>query len=175
MEIDKALYGKYLPKFSWTKIQRHILVKQDASPDDADLATYWQHRAQQTTKMSLHPKYHWLAPHQQYRCPVCGELLANGESIERHHIILNKRDPARDDPRNMRLDGDSAAEARWTRDTRARMERFASPEVYINFLGETDNQAVRASYGGNYERLVAIKSRYDRDNLFHRNQNIQPR
>ena len=75
----------------------------------------------------------------------------------------------------MRLDGDGAAEARWTRDTRARMERFASPEVYINFLGETDNQAVRASYGGNYERLVAIKSRYDRDNLFHRNQNIQPR
>jgi len=95
--------GKYLPKFSWTKIQRHILVKQDASPDDADLATYWQHRAQQTTKMSLHPKYHWLAAHQQYRCPVCGELLANGESIERHHIILNKKDPARDDPRNMRL------------------------------------------------------------------------
>jgi RNA-directed DNA polymerase len=95
--------GKYLPKFSWTKIQRHVLVKQDASPDDANLAVYWQHRAQQTTKMSLHPKYHWLAAQQQYRCPVCGESLATGESIERHHIILNKNDPARDEPRNIRL------------------------------------------------------------------------
>ena len=44
-------------------------------------------------------------PPEEYlsRCPVCGESLANGESIERHHIILNKNDPARDDPRNMRL------------------------------------------------------------------------
>jgi len=95
--------GKYLPKFSWTKIQRHVLVKQDASPDDANLAAYWQRRVQQTTKMSLHPKYHWLAAKQQYCCPVCGESLANGESVERHHIIRNKNDPARDEARNMRL------------------------------------------------------------------------
>jgi hypothetical protein len=32
-----------------------------------------------------------------------GVSFANGEPLERHHIILNENDPARDDPRNMRL------------------------------------------------------------------------
>ncbi len=95
--------GKYLPKFSWTRIERHVLVKQDASPDDAQLADYWRRRRQQTIRMNVHPKYHWLATQQRFCCPVCGEMLANGESIERHHIILNKNDPARNDPRNMCL------------------------------------------------------------------------
>jgi RNA-directed DNA polymerase len=101
--IGDSASGKYLPKFSWTKIERHVLVKQDASPDDAQLADYWRGRRQQTTKTSLHPKYHWLARQQWFCCPVCGALLANGEPLERHHIILNENDPARDDPRNMRL------------------------------------------------------------------------
>ena len=95
--------GKYLAKFSWTRIERHVLVKGDASPDDASLAWYWQRRRQRTAKASLHPKYHWLAWRQRYRCAVCGESLDTGESIERHHIILNKSDPARDDPQNMRV------------------------------------------------------------------------
>jgi FAD/FMN-containing dehydrogenase len=33
---------------------------------------------------------------------------------------------------------------------------------------------VRASYGDNYERLVAIKAEYDPMNLFRVNQNIKP-
>ena len=34
--------------------------------------------------------------------------------------------------------------------------------------------AARASYGTNYERLAAIKARYDPDNVFHSNQNVGP-
>jgi hypothetical protein len=34
--------------------------------------------------------------------------------------------------------------------------------------------AVRATYGPNYERLAAIKTAYDADNLFRLNQNIKP-
>jgi FAD/FMN-containing dehydrogenase len=33
---------------------------------------------------------------------------------------------------------------------------------------------VRATYGENYERLVAVKNEYDPQNLFHVNQNVVP-
>jgi FAD/FMN-containing dehydrogenase len=33
---------------------------------------------------------------------------------------------------------------------------------------------VKASYRGNYDRLTQVKNRYDPDNTFHVNQNIQP-
>jgi RNA-directed DNA polymerase len=36
--------GAYLVKFSWTAIQRHVMVKGAASPDDPALAGYWAER-----------------------------------------------------------------------------------------------------------------------------------
>ena len=33
---------------------------------------------------------------------------------------------------------------------------------------------VKAAYGANYQRLVALKNKYDPTNLFRLNQNIQP-
>jgi FAD/FMN-containing dehydrogenase len=33
---------------------------------------------------------------------------------------------------------------------------------------------VRAAYGPNYERLAALKQKYDPENRFHSNQNITP-
>ncbi len=33
---------------------------------------------------------------------------------------------------------------------------------------------VKASYRGNYDRLVQVKNRYDPENTFHINQNIDP-
>ena len=52
------------------------------------------------------------------------------------------------------------------------MRPFATGGAYLNF---TPEDRVREAYGAaKYERLVAVKDRYDPDNLFRLNQNIRP-
>jgi FAD/FMN-containing dehydrogenase len=47
--------------------------------------------------------------------------------------------------------------------------------VYVNFLGDEGEARVREAYpGSTWERLAAVKARYDPTNLFRRNQNIPP-
>lgn len=48
--------------------------------------------------------------------------------------------------------------------------------MYLNFGGfaEEKEELVRAGYGPNYERLAALKAKYDPANLFRMNQNIVP-
>ncbi|HKO15584.1 MAG TPA: FAD-binding oxidoreductase [Gemmatimonadaceae bacterium] len=51
---------------------------------------------------------------------------------------------------------------------------YATGGVYVNFLTQEEEARVRAAYGTNYDRLVALKNRYDPANLFRMNQNIRP-
>jgi FAD/FMN-containing dehydrogenase len=45
----------------------------------------------------------------------------------------------------------------------------------VNFLGDEGETRVREAYPGTtWDRLVAVKSRYDPTNLFRVNQNISP-
>ena len=47
--------------------------------------------------------------------------------------------------------------------------------AYVNFLGDDGADRIRAAYpGATWDRLTAIKARYDPDNLFRLNQNIPP-
>ena len=62
----------------------------------------------------------------------------------------------------------------WARAFSAEIQRFATGDTYINYLGEEGSAAVRASYGRNYERLARLKAKYDPDNFFRFNQNITP-
>jgi FAD/FMN-containing dehydrogenase len=49
------------------------------------------------------------------------------------------------------------------------------PGVYVNFLGDEGPERVREAYpGSTWDRLAAIKARYDPTNLFRLNQNIPP-
>jgi FAD/FMN-containing dehydrogenase len=47
--------------------------------------------------------------------------------------------------------------------------------AYVNFMMEEGSGRVKATYGDNYDRLVAIKTKYDPANLFRTNQNIKPK
>ncbi|AXF16284.1 FAD-binding oxidoreductase [Paraburkholderia caledonica] len=51
---------------------------------------------------------------------------------------------------------------------------FSLGSVYVNFMTQEEAGRVADAYGPNYERLVAVKSRYDPHNLFSHNQNIRP-
>jgi len=47
--------------------------------------------------------------------------------------------------------------------------------AYVNFLSDEGEERVRAAYPGEtWDRLAAIKARYDPTNLFRLNQNIPP-
>ena len=47
--------------------------------------------------------------------------------------------------------------------------------AYVNFLGDEGEERIRAAYpGSTWDRLRAIKARYDPTNLFRLNQNIPP-
>lgn len=46
--------------------------------------------------------------------------------------------------------------------------------AYLNFMMEEGEDRIRATYGDNYERLAAIKKKYDPANFFRVNQNIKP-
>ena len=70
--------------------------------------------------------------------------------------------------------GEAAQHIAWARGCWGALSPFASRGVYVNFLGNEGEERVRAAYGLNYERLVALKHRYDPTNFFSRNQNIKP-
>jgi FAD/FMN-containing dehydrogenase len=63
----------------------------------------------------------------------------------------------------------------WTRETFAAMRPHFGSGRWLNYLGDDQAEdAIRAAYGPNYERLVEVKRRYDPDNVFHLNHNIVP-
>src|SRR5579859_1351232 len=63
----------------------------------------------------------------------------------------------------------------WARDFWSAMQPFSTGGVYVNFLSNEGEDRVRAAYDADtYDRLVALKNKYDPANLFRLNQNIKP-
>jgi FAD/FMN-containing dehydrogenase len=70
---------------------------------------------------------------------------------------------------------DSDANVAWARGTFAAMQPHFSSGRWLNYLGDDQgDDAIRAAYGPNYDRLREVKRRYDPDNVFHLNHNIAP-
>jgi len=63
----------------------------------------------------------------------------------------------------------------WTRETHRAFGPHLDEARWLNYLGDDQlGDAVRAAYGPNYERLLDVKRRYDPENVFHHNHNIDP-
>lgn len=63
----------------------------------------------------------------------------------------------------------------WTRETHAAFAPHLAERRWLNYLGDDQgDDAIRAAYGPNYERLTEIKRKYDPANVFRHNHNIRP-
>jgi FAD/FMN-containing dehydrogenase len=74
----------------------------------------------------------------------------------------NWRDPARAD-----------LAMRWVNDASAAMRPWSSAGTYVNYLSSDSDESVRAAYGANYQRLAALKRKFDPTNVFHCNRTIR--
>jgi len=62
----------------------------------------------------------------------------------------------------------------WSRDFFNASAPHATGGVYVNFMTEEEGDRIGAAFGPNWNRLVAVKTRYDPENLFRLNQNVPP-
>ena len=79
------------------------------------------------------------------------------------HVLAGWDDPAQDD-----------GIMEWVREFYGAMEPWATGGVYVNLLGEDEDDRVPAAFRSNYERLQAVKRAWDPKNLFRNNHNIPP-
>ncbi len=62
----------------------------------------------------------------------------------------------------------------WAREYWQALHPFGAGGAYVNFMMDEGRDRIRATYGENYDRLSAIKAKYDPGNFFNVNQNIAP-
>ena len=80
-------------------------------------------------------------------------------------VMIGMWSDSADDDRNIR----------WVRELSNAMEPYSSGGFYINYEAAVSAEQVRGAYGPEtYERLVALKNKYDPTNFFRLNQNIKP-
>lgn len=113
--------GTHLPKFAWTPIVRHVMVRAGASPDDPALQDYWATRRRKKAPPVMGRTSVQLAYRQQGLCPLCGTTLITGaeyepdsprewvqwfsavaKTLHKHHFVY-RRDGGGDSLSNLRL------------------------------------------------------------------------
>ncbi len=87
-EIEKTLY-----QIGYTPIERHVKVKGEASLDDPSLKEYWDKRFQKLGKSywAKGSNYYLVAQTQNWKCPICGESLLNGEEVETQYFSVKPK------------------------------------------------------------------------------------
>jgi hypothetical protein len=112
--------------------------------------------------------------------------IMSGMVIEHFHGEVTRIDPTatafphRQPGYNLLIAGEwldpseTEANVRWVRDTFAALEPYMAPRVYANYFADDDSARIRNAFGPNYNRLVHLKRRYDPENRFRLNPNIDP-
>ena len=110
----------------------------------------------------------------------------SGMVIEHFHGAVTRVDPTatafphRQPGFNIVLTGEwldpseDDANIAWVRSTFEAIAPFTAEAVYVNYLGDDESDRIGSAYGPNWERLVGLKRKWDPDNAFHLNQNIDP-
>jgi len=75
---------------------------------------------------------------------------------------------------NWESPSDSEKNIQWTRTSWNALEPFLVGGSYGNYVSDEGDPAARAAYGLNYDRLLALKNKYDPTNFFRMNHNIKP-
>ena len=70
--------------------------------------------------------------------------------------------------------GESQRHIEWARSSADSIHPFSSGAYFLNYLGEEGEDTIKATFGPNYDRLMAVKKKYDPRNFFCLNQNIKP-
>jgi hypothetical protein len=69
---------------------------------------------------------------------------------------------------------DGEPSVKWVNNYWKQLQPLSGNKAYVNYLSADDEPSVASAYGANYERLAALKSKYDPSNFFHLNRNIRP-
>jgi FAD/FMN-containing dehydrogenase len=69
---------------------------------------------------------------------------------------------------------DSEKNKQWTRECWEAVRPFLVAGSYGNYVADEGDVIAREAYGPNYDRLVALKNKYDPTNFFRMNHNIKP-
>jgi FAD/FMN-containing dehydrogenase len=100
-----------------------------------------------------------------------------GEMSRHHDTAFVQREAAHNVNINaVWLPGDPDAERhrRWAHEAYAALMPHSDGRAYVNFLSDEPLDRVRAAYGPAYDRLAALKRRYDPENVLRLNQNVSP-
>jgi RNA-directed DNA polymerase len=83
--VDKGS-GMVLYRIGCTRIQRHVLIRGDACPDDPDFQVYFEQRNKRSSHIEDYPKAaQRIIRLQKSNCLHCGQSLFNGEDVHIHH------------------------------------------------------------------------------------------
>jgi len=133
-----------------------------AFPDGA-LATVMDHMRARPSAASEFDLHHMAGA--VHRVGEMDTAFSNRSARFTYNIVAKWHDRADDD-----------ANQDWARSLAAALERYGEGRAFVSFLSDvSDVRSVEATYGADrYARLVALKRRYDPENVFRLNQNIRP-